>query len=229
MVWAFEQSPSSAAYLWDTRLRLRRANRYAERALDLTEAEMRGLRPPEVMPGPEIGRVERALLQTLETGEPQYMETYTRDIGESREHAWSNFLYPLRDEDGAVRGVGQVTRDITEQHWARKRLQLLNDAGARIGSTLDVARTAQELAAVAVPEFADFATVDLLPDPDAASETAPRRQAPGRRRPARSGCAAPRSSPCSRAIPEAVVPVGEVAATPPAPRRPSAWPPAGPR
>jgi PAS domain S-box-containing protein len=210
VVWGFEQSPSSAAYLWDTRLRLRRANRYAERALDLTEAEMRGLRPPEVMPGPEIGRVERALLQTLETGEPHYMETYTRDIGESREYAWSNFLYPLRDEDGAVRGVGQVTRDITEQHWARKRLQLLNDAGARIGSTLDVARTAQELAAMAVPEFADYATVDLLPDPDAAGETAPRRAGTGPAAgPVRLRRAAQQS--VLPGIPEAVTRVGEVA------------------
>ncbi|MGK3944630.1 SpoIIE family protein phosphatase [Streptomyces caeruleatus] len=47
---------------------------------------------------------------------------------------------------------------------ARRRLELLHEAGARIGTTLDVARTAEELAEVAVPQFADFAAVDL-PDP----------------------------------------------------------------
>ncbi|MFF4252588.1 SpoIIE family protein phosphatase [Streptomyces sp. NPDC001663] len=47
---------------------------------------------------------------------------------------------------------------------ARRRLELLHDAGVRIGTTLDVTRTAEELAEVAVPRFADFAAVDL---PDA--------------------------------------------------------------
>jgi len=45
---------------------------------------------------------------------------------------------------------------------ARKRLELLYDAGIRIGTTLDVTRTAEELAELVVPRFADFLTVDLL-------------------------------------------------------------------
>ncbi|WP_257004129.1 SpoIIE family protein phosphatase [Streptomyces sp. SA15] len=45
---------------------------------------------------------------------------------------------------------------------ARQRLALLFSAGTRIGTTLDVTRTAEELAEVAVPQLADFAAVDLL-------------------------------------------------------------------
>ncbi|MCW7942202.1 histidine kinase [Streptomyces hygroscopicus] len=45
---------------------------------------------------------------------------------------------------------------------ARERLQLLYDAGVRIGTTLDVKRTAEELAEVSVPRFADVVTVELL-------------------------------------------------------------------
>ncbi|MEW2485016.1 SpoIIE family protein phosphatase [Streptomyces sp. NPDC048411] len=45
---------------------------------------------------------------------------------------------------------------------ARERLGLLYDAGVRIGTTLDVRRTAEELAEVAVPRFADVVTVELL-------------------------------------------------------------------
>ncbi|WP_234382610.1 SpoIIE family protein phosphatase [Streptomyces dysideae] len=45
---------------------------------------------------------------------------------------------------------------------ARRRLALLFDAGTRIGTTLDVRRTAEELAEVAVPQLADFAAVDLM-------------------------------------------------------------------
>ncbi|MFB7454596.1 SpoIIE family protein phosphatase [Streptomyces sp. NPDC056194] len=68
-------------------------------------------------------------------------------------------------------GPGSVAtvRDTTElralagqAEAARVRLQLLYDAGLRVGTTLGVVRTAQELADVAVPGFADFATVDLV-------------------------------------------------------------------
>ena len=38
--------------------------------------------------------------------------------------------------------------DITEQYGARQRLTLLNEAGTRVGTTLDVTRTARELLCV---------------------------------------------------------------------------------
>jgi serine phosphatase RsbU (regulator of sigma subunit)/anti-sigma regulatory factor (Ser/Thr protein kinase) len=44
---------------------------------------------------------------------------------------------------------------------ARRRLELLSEASARIGTTLDVRRTAWELAETAVPRLADFVTIDL--------------------------------------------------------------------
>ncbi|MGW5430246.1 SpoIIE family protein phosphatase [Streptomyces sp. NPDC004059] len=67
--------------------------------------------------------------------------------------------------------VGSVVtlRDTTElqalsgrAEVARERLKSLYDAGLRIGTTLDVKRTAEELAEVAVPRFADIVTVELL-------------------------------------------------------------------
>ncbi|MDI5962805.1 SpoIIE family protein phosphatase [Streptomyces sp. SL13] len=45
---------------------------------------------------------------------------------------------------------------------ARDRLALLGQATAGVGTTLDVVRTARELADVATPRFADFVTVDLF-------------------------------------------------------------------
>ncbi|WP_234375331.1 ATP-binding SpoIIE family protein phosphatase, partial [Streptomyces scabiei] len=44
---------------------------------------------------------------------------------------------------------------------ARRRLELLSEASARIGTTLDVRRTARELAETAVPRLADYVTIDL--------------------------------------------------------------------
>lgn len=68
----------------------------------------------------------------------------------------------LTAPDGRVIGVCVSAHDFTEQHLARQRLQLVNEASVRIGSTLDVTRTAQELADVCVPALADLVTVDLL-------------------------------------------------------------------
>ncbi|MFD0164553.1 SpoIIE family protein phosphatase [Streptomyces decoyicus] len=70
---------------------------------------------------------------------------------------------------GAHQGSVVTLRDTTELRWlsgraevARERLRLLYDAGVRIGSTLNVERTAEALAQVAVPRFADIVTVELL-------------------------------------------------------------------
>ncbi|MFH8473338.1 SpoIIE family protein phosphatase [Streptomyces sp. NPDC018000] len=76
----------------------------------------------------------------------------------------------LRPTDAAGGPAGTVAtlRDTTElrkvtgrAELVHERLLLLYEAGARIGTTLDVARTAQELADVATPGFADVTTVDL--------------------------------------------------------------------
>ncbi|MFI8456851.1 SpoIIE family protein phosphatase [Kitasatospora sp. NPDC085464] len=60
----------------------------------------------------------------------------------------------LRDSTELLALSGRAER-------AQRRLRLLYDAGVTVGSTLDVTRTAEELAQVAVPRFADFVTVDL--------------------------------------------------------------------
>ncbi|MEV7452370.1 ATP-binding SpoIIE family protein phosphatase [Streptomyces nigra] len=164
--WSFAQSPCCATALYDTRLRLRRANRAMERAVALSEADMVGLRVEEIVDEPAGRRAEQGMARVLSTGETQVNEDFLPAAGETRAHAWSLVMSPLRDAAGAVRGVCLTAHDMTEQHWARQRLQLIAEAGRRIGSTLDVMRTAQELADVIVPELADFVSVDLLPAVD---------------------------------------------------------------
>ncbi|KOU57047.1 PAS/PAC sensor protein [Streptomyces sp. MMG1533] len=155
-------SPFCATSVHDTNLRFRRSNRSSQGALGLSDDDMRGLRMSDVLDDPMVGEVERLMLRALETGEPQYMENHARAPGETREHAWSVHFYRLEEPDGRVLGVASTGHDMTEQYWARTRLQLIAEAGRRIGSTLDVTRTAQELADVAVPDLADFISVDLL-------------------------------------------------------------------
>ncbi|MEV8592743.1 SpoIIE family protein phosphatase [Streptomyces sp. NPDC052012] len=86
------------------------------------------------------------------------------------------------DRAGGPPGSVATVRDSTElralsgrAEEARERLDMLYDAGVGIGTSLDVTRTAEELTELAVPRFADFATVDLFESvlaggqPDAAS------------------------------------------------------------
>ncbi|CAM5734833.1 hypothetical protein STENM223S_07524 [Streptomyces tendae] len=76
------------------------------------------------------------------------MQTHMKARAESYAHAWLARLAPLTDRAGRVRGVCVTAHDFTEQFRARERLQLVNEASMRIGTTLDVTRTAQELADV---------------------------------------------------------------------------------
>jgi hypothetical protein len=82
--------------------------------------------------------------------------------GETRERAWSVSVSPLKDQAGRTQAVWIGVLDITEKYGARQRLTLLNEAGTHVGTTLDVTRTAQELADMVVPRLADLAVVDLL-------------------------------------------------------------------
>ncbi|MGW1290798.1 GAF domain-containing protein, partial [Streptomyces sp. NPDC002586] len=88
-------------------------------------------------------------------------------------HLVKDRLLAINQRPTELRGgpAGSVTtlRDSTElralsgrAEVARERLNMLYDAGVGIGTSLDVTRTAEELAELAVPRFADFATVDLF-------------------------------------------------------------------
>ncbi|MYS21462.1 SpoIIE family protein phosphatase, partial [Streptomyces sp. SID4948] len=102
--------------------------------------------------------------QVLDTGVPVLGYEFTRRTpGDSphRKHTYSISFYRVDGADGVPLGVVGLRADVTANRRARARLDLLSEAGTRIGTTLDVMRTAQELAEYAVPLLADFVTVDL--------------------------------------------------------------------
>jgi serine phosphatase RsbU (regulator of sigma subunit) len=70
-------------------------------------------------------------------------------------------FFRLDDAQGRALGLCAVSVDATDSHRTRERLTILVEAGKRIGTTLDVMLTGQELADLAVPLLADYATVDL--------------------------------------------------------------------
>ncbi|WP_269856848.1 SpoIIE family protein phosphatase [Streptomyces sp. RPT161] len=135
-----------------------------ERTGGIPREERLGKRFAEVLPELEAEKVEAQMRQVLETGQPTIDFEYRgrTPADPNREHAYSTSFFRLDDAFGRVLGVCYMVVDVTERWRARERLALLNEAGARTGSTLDVARTAQELAEIGVPRLADFVAVDLL-------------------------------------------------------------------
>ncbi|MGW1895671.1 SpoIIE family protein phosphatase [Streptomyces sp. NPDC002004] len=163
--WAFTQAPYASA-VFDAELRLVRANTRTEQALSLGEAGMRGLRLPEIAPCPESDAAEQAMRSVLQSGEPQDTDVPIAPAGANGERgSRPASMTPLKDGAGHVRAVCLTVHEGAGGGPADRRLGLLGDAVARIGTTLDIARTTQELADVAVPQLAGFVAVDLLEAP----------------------------------------------------------------
>ena len=165
MWWMLEQqSPSLSIY--DCEARLLWANEATRRAVGFVQREVRGRRLTEFLQGAGFEEAERRILRVGETGEPEYTELFDAFPRESRAHAWAVDVFPLKDAHGKVHAVGLVGSDYSEQHHSRERMALLSEARTRIGASLDVVGTSQELVdlTVTVSRFADFVSVDLLDD-----------------------------------------------------------------
>ncbi|MGW1541593.1 SpoIIE family protein phosphatase [Streptomyces sp. NPDC002309] len=167
--WAFTQSPCATA-IFDTDLRLLRANAGMERALSLPEDAMRGLRLPDIVPDAVSDETEHRMRLALETGEPQQVGTFPHGAGAGGEPGGEASLTPLRDPDGRVRGVFLAAHDRSGTERATQPASLTADADSLIGTSLNSARTAQELSDVTVPRLADFVVVDLLDPPPSGTE-----------------------------------------------------------
>ncbi|MDX3263316.1 PAS domain-containing protein [Streptomyces sp. MI02-2A] len=121
-----------------------------------------GRRPETALAG-SVASYTAVMRQVLATGTPVIGRQYRVPAADGVEHHRTLSLSCLRldDTDGRTTGVALVVVEVTGGHPAADRLSLLSEAGARIGTTLDVTRTAGELAAFTVPLLADFVTVDL--------------------------------------------------------------------
>jgi PAS domain S-box-containing protein len=159
----FTQSPIGVA-VFDTQLRLVRANPALERIHGVPNDRLLGHRIGEFLPALDVAGIECRLARVLETGLPVVgTETRGRTPADpGREHIWMASSFALTGPDGRRLGVTDLVIDVTDRHRTRERLALLDEATARIGTTLDVTRTAQELADVLVPRLADLTSIDLL-------------------------------------------------------------------
>ncbi|HTU76050.1 MAG TPA: PAS domain-containing protein, partial [Trebonia sp.] len=165
---AFGQAPFAQAIL-DKDLRCLAINDRMCQILGLPEGQLMGRHLTDVLHGALYDTVERLMRQALGSGEQAQWKTSRQAPGE---RTWSVVVSPLTEPGGRTSAVWVGVLDVTEQYWARERMTLLNEASTHIGTTLDVVRTAQELADFAVPRLADLALVDLLDSVLSGSEPA---------------------------------------------------------
>ncbi|KUN84523.1 SpoIIE family protein phosphatase [Streptomyces griseoruber] len=176
----FGQSPFGFLLI-DPDLRVRRANHRFASIFGGTPDDHRGKGVHDYLPRPEAERVSATLRRVLETGDSITDMHVTGFVpGSDERRHWSINLYRVHSGTGRPIGIAWLGTDITarraaarEAAAARRNLALLNEAGARIGNSLDLETTARELLDVVVPGFCDLATVDLYQGLLAGDETPP--------------------------------------------------------
>jgi PAS domain S-box-containing protein len=176
----FGQSPFGFLLI-DPELRVRRANAQFASTFGGTPDDHRGRTVHDYLQSPEADRVTATLRRVLKTGESITDMHIAGSIpGSATRRHWSVNLYRVHSGSGRPIGIAWLGTDITarreaarEAAAARRNLALLNEAGARIGNSLDLETTARELLDVVVPGFCDLATVDLYQGLLVGDETPP--------------------------------------------------------
>ncbi|MFH8519567.1 SpoIIE family protein phosphatase [Streptomyces gelaticus] len=165
---------SIAITLYDTQGRFEWINTAVEKQFGLMLEDCVGRHVTDVEPHGEIlvengegvpaPGLQRLIERVVQTGEPATDVRYRTPIPADphHDHVWSFTYFQLQDYEGRPLGVCEAGLDITDRYVARQRLALLSGASGRIGGTLDMGRAADNLADLAVPEFADLVQVDLL-------------------------------------------------------------------
>ncbi|WP_416384753.1 SpoIIE family protein phosphatase [Streptomyces sp. 3212.3] len=168
----------------DRELRCTWVNDAIERQQGIPRDRRLGRRLTDVLPGLEAEALEVVMRQVLDSGRTAVHEYRAWPPAEKhREHVFAASYFCLRDADGQTLGVCCINLDVTGSRRARERLAILSEAGTRIGNSLDVMQTSQELADLAVPLLADYATVDLADSVPLGEEELARTSPAGGRRP----------------------------------------------
>jgi PAS domain S-box-containing protein len=157
---ALFQQAGAGLEVYDRNLRVLRANPAVLRMRGLSAGQVIGLDLRELDSGIPVSPVMDEVLKTSATvSDSPVVASPESGAGRRREYAVTG--YPLLDGDRPI-GAAAMIHDVTDRVRSRQGLELLNTARARIGTTLDPLRTAQELADTAVPGFANAVAVDLL-------------------------------------------------------------------
>jgi PAS domain S-box-containing protein len=130
-----------------------------------------GRRVDEFMITSDGGEYQRMLRRVADESRPVVSALVVlRTPGRpDRDQVRSVSFFPLSRAGDTRPGLGGLLVDVTDREQAlveaaagRQRLAMLDRAAARIGTTLDMNVTAQELVEAAVPDFADASVVEVV-------------------------------------------------------------------
>lgn len=71
---------------------------------------------------------------------------------------------PIRDKNEKIIGASKITRDITDRKNSENNLRFLSDASKLFSSSLNYKTTFQNIVKLAVPQIADWCSVDIIED-----------------------------------------------------------------
>lgn len=155
-----ESARKYAVSLLDVEGRVVFWNAAAERMLGWSRDDVLGRHVEELYSPEEValGTPRRSLDEARSQGVSQEEGWRLRPDGE---RFWAVVTTEALREDGLVIGFGQLLRDETVSKREADKLRFLADSGAVLAESLDLTESCTRVAALAVPEIADWVVVDV--------------------------------------------------------------------
>ncbi|MFF2167335.1 SpoIIE family protein phosphatase [Streptomyces sp. NPDC058175] len=156
----FTQAPV-AMYVLDPTLRITACNPAAQAMSREVPERIVGGRLSDVYDYPASDEMQSILHGVLDGGADRAACFYAGKASEAGCAARVS-VFRLEDRRGAVQGVAALMLDVTQREQAAARSRVVDAARERVGRTLDLAATCQDLVDALVPGFADVAVVEVV-------------------------------------------------------------------
>lgn len=151
-------------HVLDQHLRIVRATFTTPILGDESPEQLVGRRLTDVYNLSDPAGTENLLRTVLESGAParEPLVRVRPKHAPGPEYVFSVSAFRLDDPDGHVLGVLAVALDVTAREKVRRRVGVLRTVRDRVGHSLDLVTTCQDLVDCLVPSFADVAVVEVV-------------------------------------------------------------------
>ncbi|WEP00018.1 PAS domain-containing protein [Streptomyces sp. FXJ1.172] len=159
----FRQAPV-ALYVLDPTLRIAACNAAAQVMCQAVPEQIVGRRLSDVYDFPDPDDGQNILRGVLESGASSFEHVVCFHARNASEVGCTARVsaFRLEDRQGTVQGVAVLAVDVTQREQARARSRIVHAVRERVGRSLDLVTTCQDLAEALVPGFADVAVVEVV-------------------------------------------------------------------
>ncbi len=160
----FNNAPVGFAF-WNRSLRYVRINQTLAAMNRLPIEAHIGRTIAEILPDapPEMSL---SLQCVLDTGAPiiDHSSTTMSHLPISQQQHWLTSYYPVPGADGQIIGVGCVVADISASKRVEEQLRFLAEVSTVLASSLEYQTTLDNVVQLAIPQLADWCSVDIVDD-----------------------------------------------------------------